>query len=130
MRLSSGPTSSASSAAALSVAALALLAPHVLARPSPEPKSAWVRKGHGRKALSNVLKGKRSAQLSTLAPRADNSSSTSCAGAAAREVTAPKQNIWDQLDDIDAAGVVAWLFAQPEFNLTVTENATAWDNSV
>lgn len=125
MRLS-GPTS-ASSAVTLSVAALAFLASDVLARPSPEPKSAWVRKGHGRKAISNVLKGKRSAQLNTIAPR-DNSSS--CAGTAAQEITAPKQNIWDQLDDIDAAGVVAWLFAQPEFNLTVTENATAWDNSV
>lgn len=123
-------TTPASSAAALSVAALALLAPDVLARPSPEPKASWVRKGHGRKAISNALKGKRDDRLlNTHARRLDNTSS-SCAGVGAIEITAPKQNIWDQLEDVDAAGVVAWLFAQPEFNLTVSENATAWDNSV
>lgn len=120
-------TTTASSAVTLSVAALALLAPGVLARPSPEPKASWVRKGHGRKAISNVLKGKRDDRLNTFARR-DNTSS--CAGAGAVEITAPKKNVWDQLDDVDAAGVVAWLFAQPEFNLTVTENATAWDNSM
>lgn len=126
MRLSG--TTPASSAAALSVAALALLLSQgVLARPSPEPKASWVRKGHGRKAISDVLKGKREARLGHLAPRANASS---CAGGAAVEITAPKKNVWDQLDDVDAAGVVAWLFAQSEFNLTVSENATAWDNSV
>lgn len=116
----------ASSAVTLSVAALALLDAGVLARPSPEPKASWVRKGHGRKAISNVLKGKRDSRI--LAAR-DNSTS-SCAGAAAVEIKAPKKNIWDQFDDLDAAGVVAWLFAQSELNLTVSENATAWDNSM
>lgn len=75
-----------------------------------------------------MLKGKRDARLDTLTPRANATSS--CAGTAAVEITAPKQNVWDQLDDVDAAGVVAWLFARPELNLTVSENATAWDNSM
>lgn len=88
------------------------------------------RKGHGRKAISNVLKGKRDARLNTFAYRNDTSASSSCAGVGAAAITAPKTNVWDQLEDVDAAGVVAWLFAQPEFNLTVSENATAWDNSV
>lgn len=107
-----------------SLAALGLLAQGVFARPSPEPKSSWVRKGYGRKAISNMLKGKREARLTS------RDETQSCAGTAAVEITAPKKNVWDQLDDIDAAAVVAWLFAQPEFNLTVSENATAWDNTV
>lgn len=123
MRLSS--SLSAASATTLSLATLGLLVQDGLARPSPEPKASWVRKGHGRKAISNVLKGKRDARV---AQRSDNV--TSCAGTAAVEITAPKANVWDQLNDVDAAGVVAWLFAQPEFNLTVSENATAWSNSV
>lgn len=123
MRLSS--SLSTASAATLSLATLGLLVQDCLARPSPEPKASWVRKGHGRKAISNILKGKRDNRL---AQRTANT--TSCAGTAAVEITAPKSNIWDQLDDIEAAGVVSWLFAQPEFNLTVSENATAWSNSV
>jgi primary-amine oxidase len=75
-----------------------------------------------------MLKGKRDARLSALYPR--NETQQSCEGTGAVSITAPRQNIWDQLDDAEAAGVVAWLFAQPEFNLTVAENATTWDNSV
>lgn len=119
----------AGSSIALALATSTLLAHGAYARPSPEPKASWVRKGHGRKAISDVLKGKRDARLTAVLPRNETVSS-SCAGTAAVEITAPKQNVWDQLDDIDAAGVVAWLFEQPEFNLTVSENATAWDNTV
>lgn len=119
---------SAPSAVALSLISLCLLVNNVSARPSPEPKASWVRKGSGRKAISNMLKGKRDSRLSALYPR--NETQQSCAGTGAVSITAPKQNIWDQLADTEAAGVVAWLFAQPEFNLTVAENATAWDNSV
>lgn len=125
MRLSQGV--SASSAVTLSLATLSLLAQDVFARPSPEPKASWVRKGHGRKAISDVLKGKRDLQRSTIAPRNE---STSCAGTLAATVTAPKENVWGELVSTDAAAVAAWLFTQSEFNLTVSENATAWDNSV
>lgn len=118
---------STASALTLSLATLSLLAQDVFARPAPEPKSAWVRKGHGRKAISDVLKGKRDLRRSTVVPRNESSS---CAGTLATELTAPKKNVWGGLEDTDAVAVVAWLFAQPEFNLTVTENATAWDNSV
>lgn len=119
----------AGSTIVLALATGALLAQSASALPSPEPKASWVRKGHGRKAISNVLKGKRDARISAVLPRNETVSS-SCAGTGAVEITAPKHNVWDQLEDIDAAGVVAWLFAQPEFNLTVSEDATPWDNSV
>lgn len=125
MRLSQGV--SASSAVTLSLATLSLLAQDVFARPSPEPKASWVRKGHGRKAISDVLKGKRDLRRSTIATRNE---STSCAGTLAAEITAPKANVWSELIESDAVAVAAWLFNQSEFNLTATENATAWDNSV
>lgn len=112
----------------LTLATFTLLAQNVSGRSSPEPKASWVQKAHGRKAISNVLKGKRDVRINTVVAR--NETAASCAGTSAIKITAPKQNIWDQLEDVDAAGVVAWLFAQPEFNLTVAENATAWDNSV
>jgi hypothetical protein len=104
------------------------LTENVLARPSPEPKASWVRKGHGRKAISNVLKGKRD-NLRRSAPAPSNVTG-SCAGAAAGQISAPKLNVWAELEDTDAAAVVAWLFSQPEFNLTTTEKATEWDNTV
>lgn len=122
---------SSGSSAALTLATCGILAQVATARPSPEAKASWVRKGHGRKAISNVLKGKRDARLNSVRSWNGTAGSSSfCAAPAAVEITAPKENVWDQLQDVDAAGVVAWLFAQPEFNLTISEDATAWDNSV
>lgn len=107
---------------------LASITELALARPSPEPKAAWVRKGHGRKAISDVLKGKRD-HLRRSSPSPPNQTE-SCVGTQAAQLSAPKVNVWAGLEDSDAAAVVAWLFSQPEFNLTTTENATEWDNSV
>lgn len=115
-------------AATLALTTLCFLVDDVLGRPSPEPKSAWVRnKSHGRKVLSDILRGKRDLQRSVV--RSWNESAT-CAELSATAVTAPKDNLWSELDDTDAAAIVAWLFAQPEFNLTVSDNATEWDNTV
>lgn len=119
---------SSGKAAFLALSTLGFIAQDVLARPSPEPKSSssWIRKSHGRKAISNTLKGKRDVRLSNLKKRNE----TLCAAASATEITAPKENIWDELDASDAVAVVAWLFAQPEFNLTVSEDAGEWDNTM
>jgi len=54
----------------------------------------------------------------------------SCPETAAKSITAPKQNVWGEITDVDAAAVVAFLFAQPALNLTVSDNATGWDNSL
>lgn len=115
-------------ALSLYLISFASITENVLARPSPEPKASWVRKGHGRKAISNVLKGKRD-NLRRSVPSPSNGTE-SCVGTSAAQVSAPKVNVWGELVDTDAAAVVAWLFSQPEFNLTVTENATEWDNTV
>lgn len=126
MRLSkvvSGP-----GALSVYLVALASITEHVLARPSPEPKASWVRKGQGRKAISDVLRGKRD-NLRRSVPSPANETE-SCVGTPAAQLSAPKVNVWAELEETDAAAVVAWLFSQPEFNLTITENATEWDNTV
>ncbi|KAG8156734.1 hypothetical protein KVR01_013339 [Diaporthe batatas] len=126
MRLSNFPT--APGALTFYLGTFGLLSESVLARPSPEPKASWVRKGHGRKALSDVLKGKRdNLRRSVQSP---SNETGSCAGSLAAPISAPKVNVWAELEDTDAAAVVAWLFNQPEFNLTTAENATEWDNTV
>lgn len=107
---------------------LASIAEHALARPSPEPKASWVRKGQGRKAISDVLRGKRDNLRRSTA--SSTNGTESCAGTLAAQISAPKVNVWAELEETDAAAVVAWLFSQPELNLTVTENATEWDNTV
>jgi primary-amine oxidase len=103
------------------VLALGLLAQDVLA--SPQPKSSWVRNGRGRKAMADMINGKAKAKRLNM-PR------TTCPEVAATEVTAPKTNVWGGLTDVEAASVASWLFAQSDLNLTVSENATEWDNTV
>lgn len=120
--------SSAYGALGVYLITLASIGEHVLARPSPEPKASWIRKGQGRKAISDVLRGKRdNLRRSTTS---STNETESCAGALAAQISAPKVNVWAELEESDAAAVVAWLFSQPELNLTVTENATEWDNTV
>ncbi|GAB1317381.1 Amine oxidase [Madurella fahalii] len=43
---------------------------------------------------------------------------------------APKANVWGELADYEAAAVVRWLFAQEDLNLTISEDATEWDNTM
>lgn len=101
-----------------------LLAQDVLGRPSPDPKSAWVRKGgRGKRQLHAALK--QSAEV-----RRDVNETASCTEALAAPIKAPKANIWGQLTNDEAASVVAWLFAQKDLNLTVSDNAGSWDNTV
>lgn len=100
---------------------LGLFAQDVAALPSP--KSSWVRKGRSRKAMADILNGKTKTRRSGIW---DNS----CSNTTYNAVTAPKANVWSSLTDVEASSVVAWLFAQPELNLTVAENGTEWDNTL
>lgn len=119
---------SASGALSTYLITLASITEHVLALPSPEPKASWVRKGQGRKAISDVLRGKRDNLRRSVSSPANETES--CVGALAAQLSAPKVNVWAEIEEADAAAVVAWLFSQPDFNLTTTENATEWDNTV
>jgi len=116
-------------AIATSALLLSSLAQGTFARPSPEPKSDWVRKGPGgsgvyfKKKIHDTIKraidgGRRAAEL------------TNCAETTTTTITAPKPNPWAPLSNEETAAVVEWLFAQGDLNLTVSENATAWDNSM
>lgn len=100
----------------------------VLGRPGPDPKSEWVRNARSRKGLNKNLKRWDNETTSTISytPTA----TPACANAYASEIAAPNENVWGGLTDSEAASVVQWLFAQPELNLTVTANATEWDNTV
>jgi len=95
----------------------------VLSAPSPDPKAAWVRQSRARKAASRV--GKRWSNETSAQPAI-----TSCSDNNYTQVLAPKVNVWGGLTDVEAASVTRWLFAQPEFNLTVSDEAGEWDNTM
>lgn len=108
-----------------SVLVLSSLAYDVAARPSPEPKADWVRKGPARKKMSNHIKRAIEGQSDTR-----RTEEVPCADVLAKPITAPKPNIWGQLTGEEISSVVDWLFAQEQFNLTVTEEAGPWDNTM
>lgn len=53
-----------------------------------------------------------------------------CVAPKAQLTKAPKANIWGGLTGPEASGVVSWLFAQPELNLTESQKADNWDNTM
>jgi hypothetical protein len=55
---------------------------------------------------------------------------TSTTTATAPVVSAPVGNAWKELSYDEAESVVAFLYTQPELNLTAVVNATAWDNNI
>lgn len=96
----------------------------VLARPSPQPKSAWVRQGKGRKHMMDTIVGRST-------PRRSCGEGACTDDAAAKSASSPKENVWDGLTGPEAASVTEWLFKQPELNLTTTEESIGdWDNTM
>lgn len=108
----------------LSVFLAGLLAQDVLGRPSPDPKlHKGGRGGRGKRAVHQALK-------QHAETKREVNETASCTEAPATTIKAPKSNIWGQLTNDEAASVVAWLFAQEDLNLTTSEDAGAWDNTV
>lgn len=97
----------------------------VAARPSPEPKADWVRKGPARKKMSNHIK--RAIEGRSHSRRAEDAP---CADVLAKTITAPKPNVWGQLTGEEISSVVEYLFGRPELNLTITDDAGPWDNTM
>lgn len=91
--------------------------------PSPDPKAAWVRQGRARKAASKI--GRRWSNETSAQPTVN-----SCSDSDYTKTLAPKANVWGGLTDIEAASVTQWLFTQTELNLTVSDDAGEWDNSM
>ncbi|KAH8434158.1 uncharacterized protein LDX57_011796 [Aspergillus melleus] len=56
-------------------------------------------------------------------------SAARCPQHAAKEISAPKANVWQGLLPEETASVVEWLHQQPELNLT-EKSAGSWDNSI
>lgn len=120
--------STLSSPKALSALILALLSSAELAQARPDPKiyskTEWSHnrgKKVARTAIRRALE-KHSFNETIVSPGFN--------GVTPYETTAPYENVWGGLANEEAASVIAWLFAQPALNLTVSENATNWDNSM
>jgi primary-amine oxidase len=96
-----------------------------LSAPSPQPKAPWIRQGRARKAASKSKIEKRWTNETSSEPALG-----SCPESTYTKTAAPKANVWGSLTDIEAVSVTRWLFAQPELNLTVSEEAGEWDNSM
>jgi primary-amine oxidase len=86
------------------------------------PKAPWVEqyaRTRGRKHFT-----------SSVAKRNVTEDPPDCVIQNAQIIQAPKVNIWGGLTGPEASGVVSWLFAQPELNLTESEKAGNWDNTM
>lgn len=107
----------------LLLAASIFCAHGALSAPDPDPKAAWVRQGRARKAASKI--GRRWSNETLLPPVVN-----SCSDSDYLKTLAPKANVWGGLTDVEAASVTQWLFTQSELNLTVSDDAGEWDNSM
>lgn len=74
---------------------------------------------HGRKALG-----------ASIDKRTTRHHKEECEIKNATDIQAPKLNVWADLTEPEVASVLKWLFGQPDLNLTVTEEAGSWDNTV
>ncbi|KAH7144289.1 copper amine oxidase [Dactylonectria estremocensis] len=85
------------------------------------PKTAWAQqrtKGHGRKLFGASIEKSRQHVRD------------GCVVKSALDIDAPRENIWAGLTEPEAVSVVEWLFAQPSLNLTTSEDAGSWDNTL
>jgi primary-amine oxidase len=86
------------------------------------PKAPWVEeyaRTRGRKLFT-----------SSVAKRNFTEDPPDCIIRNAQATEAPKKNIWGGLTGEEASGVVSWLFAQSDLNLTESEKAGNWDNTM
>ncbi|KAK4540507.1 hypothetical protein LTR36_009145 [Oleoguttula mirabilis] len=88
---------------------------------APQPKAAWVRGARQRLAKSSKWNSKR---------QYTQANGSACIETAPSGFKAPKDNIWSGLTNWEAASVTKWLFEQTELNLTLSDDAGDWDNSI
>ena len=98
--------------------AVALLALDVTALPKASLISQRAR-AQGRKALAASFN-----KREELEPRGG------CTVSSAAAITAPKTNIWADLTEAETKSVVGWLFEQKDLNLTTSDKAGSWDNTL
>lgn len=95
----------------------------VFSKPQPDAKSAWVRTRSKKILLKNTQRWSNGTFTSS-------ATNAGCTDSGPSIISAPKENIWAGLTDIEAAGVTSWLFTPPALNLTLSDDAGSWDNSV
>ncbi|KAH8686036.1 membrane copper amine oxidase [Tricladium varicosporioides] len=76
----------------------------------------------------NLLATKR--RWSNTTTSTTSSTDPACAAPGAQTITAPHANVWNSLTDIEAASVANYMFTQSSYNLTATEDAGEWDNTL
>ncbi|KAK0820778.1 hypothetical protein LTR75_001364 [Friedmanniomyces endolithicus] len=84
----------------------------------PQPKAAWMRGARARLAKNSKWNSK------------SYVNGSACVETSPPDFQAPKENVWDGLTNWEAASVTQWLFAQADLNLTRSDDAGDWDNSV
>ncbi|KAK3989769.1 putative copper amine oxidase [Cladorrhinum sp. PSN332] len=109
-------------AVAACILVLSSVANDVVALPSA--KAPWVRNAYAKKKMTDHVKRAIGGNL----PR--STEPVLCSDTIATEITAPKANVWKHLADYETAAVVEWLFQQPDLNLTTTDKAGTWDNTI
>ncbi|KAF7196652.1 Membrane primary amine oxidase [Pseudocercospora fuligena] len=85
---------------------------------APKPKAPWVQAARSRLAKSGNALSRRWANTTT------------CAQTGPAAISAPAANIWVGLTDDEAASITSWLFHQADLNLTISDKAGEWDNTV
>jgi primary-amine oxidase len=92
--------------------------------PTPEAKATWVKSGRGHRVIPHASRQAKRQYSNNTSPE------TPICGGAAPATTAPVPNVWEAFTDQEAASVAYWLFEQSDLNLTTSEKAGEWDNSV
>lgn len=92
--------------------------------PTPEAKATWVKSGRGHRVIPHDSRQAKRQYTNSTFPGAP------ICGDAAASITAPIPNVWEGFTDQEAASVAYWLFEQSDLNLTTSEKAGEWDNSV
>jgi primary-amine oxidase len=108
------------------------LASDVLANKLDKSAQAVRQKNRGRRALMRSLESRSNQHPNDRwdgKPPTGESAST-CEDTPPQEINAPKENVWYGLTDDETADVARWLFGRPELNLTTSEIAGEWDNTM
>ncbi|KAL2800214.1 copper amine oxidase [Aspergillus keveii] len=108
------------------------LAGDVLANKLDKSAQAVRQKNRGRRALMRSLESRSNQHPSDRwdGKPPTGESASACEDTPPQEINAPKENVWYGLTDDETADVAKWLFGRPELNLTTSEIAGEWDNTI
>jgi primary-amine oxidase len=108
------------------------LAGDVLANKLDKSAQAVRQKNRGRRALMRSLESRSNQHPSDRwdGKPPTGESASACEDTPPQEINAPKENVWYGLTDDETADVAKWLFGRPELNLTTSEIAGEWDNTM